>query len=274
VTDLSRMKKHVGILGTTGVRCMVVFRKVPGDESHCLIVETDHLSDMYHDNIIEICNSRESQEALELHEVLNRRTFGDGLNALQALHYKGFLRKVPVSQVTLLPFPNQKLPLELLNAQLDGKMDDYNNKAAEVKQAEINKQRADNPMSDPSDPKAIAKGLLVQADMLESEAKRKRAEALSLDPSLAPATTKTSTTKTSTTKKAATPVVEDDKKGRGRPKLSAAEKAERLEERKRKRLERDRANAAKKKTDKETSELKKAVDAKVVRDSKRSEQEA
>lgn len=263
--DLSRMKKHVGILNTTGVRCMVVFRKVPGDENNCLIVETDHLTDMYHDNIVEICNSKESQEATELHEVLNRRTFGDGLNALQALHYKGFLRKVPVSQVILLPFPNQQVPLEMVNAQIDGNMQSYQNKEATQKQAEVEAERKANPLSDPSDPAGVAQGLLIQAEMLEAEAKKKRAEAEALDPSLKPKAAKSTTVKVTT-------VTETTTKSRGRPKLSEEEKAIRAEERKVKRRERDRANAAKKKAEKEQQALTDAVNAKIVRDASRSEE--
>lgn len=250
----------MGILSTTGVRCMVVYRKVPGDESHCLIVETDHLSDMYHDNLVEICNSKESQEAGELYEVLNRRTFGDGLNALQALHYKGFLRKVPVSQVLLLPFPNQQVPLEMINAQMDGNIEEYTANSQKATEDAVAAERKANPMSDPSDSEAIAQGLIIQAEMLEMEASKKRAEAEALLPS--------------TTKSAKAATSAPASSSRGRPKLSEAEKAERAAERKIKRRERDRERAAEKKALKEEQAIKDAVDAKVVRDSKRSEQEA
>ena len=269
---MSRMKKHVGQLTTTGVRCMVVFRTVPGDEQNCLVVETDHLPDMYHDNIVEIANSKESQETNNFHEILNRRTFGDGLNALQALHYKGYLRKVPVSQVALMPFPNQKLPLEMLNAQIDGKMAAYDDKQAEVKKASDEAKRKANPMSDPSDSVGVAQGLLIQADLLEAEAAKKRQDAYALAPSLAPSKV-TEKSAVTTTAKAKSAPAETAERKRGRPSLSPEEKAIKAEERKAKRLERDRAKAVEKKIQKEEQKLQELVDAKVLRDAKRKAQE-
>ena len=242
MVDLSRMKKHTGILSNTGVRCVVVFREIPTDESMCLIVETERLPDMYHDNIIECVNSKEAQDTNDFHTVLNRRTLSDGTNALQALHYKKFLRKVPVSSVTLLPFPGQSLPLELLNAQLAGTTDEYKAKEEAKEAAAKEEEYKANPMSDPDDVVSRARGLLVQAELLEAEAARKRVEAHELAPEL------------------------DSEKKRGRPPLSAEEKAIRTEERKIKRRERDRAKAAEKKEAAAEASLTDAVDSKIVRD--------
>lgn len=252
--DMSRMKKHVGLLTNTGVRCIVVFRKIPGDEENCLVVETDRLNDMYHNSLMEFVGSPESQKTNEFSEILNRRTFPDGLNALQALHYKGLLRKTPISMVNLLPFPGQVLPLALLNAQLDGTMDQYTEKKQAKEDAAIAEQRRINPMSDPTNPEAIAQGLLLQAELLEAEAKTKRAEAYEMAPQL---------------NKAAEPV----EKKRGRTPLSPEEKAQRVEERKVKRLERDRQKAAEKKAADKKAALQKKVDDKIQRDAARADKE-
>jgi hypothetical protein len=250
--DVSRMKKHTGTLVNTGVRCIVVFRKIPGDEENCLVVETDRLNDMYHNSLMEYVASPESQKTNEFSEILNRRTFPDGLNALQALHYKGMLRKTPVSNVNLLPFPGQVLPLALLNAQIDGTVDQYNDKAKATKDAEVAEQRRINPMSDPTNPEAIAQGLLLQAELLEAEAKSKRNEAYTMAPHLLAK---------------AQPV----EKKRGRTPLTPEEKARSLEDRKVKRLERDRQKAAEKKVADKTAALKKKVDDKIQRDAARAE---
>lgn len=251
--DISRMKKHTGTLGNTGVRCIVVFRKIPGDEENCLVVETDRLNDMYHNSLMEFVASPESQKTNEFSEILNRRTFPDGLNALQALHYKGMLRKTPVTNVNLLPFPGHVLPLALLNAQIDGTVDQYNEKAKAKEDAAVAEQRRINPMSDPTNPEAIAQGLLLQAELLEAEAKSKRNEAYAMAPQLQ--------------KVAAEPT----EKKRGRTPLSPEDKAKSLEERKAKRLERDRANAAEKKASDKAAALKKKVDDKIQRDAARIE---
>lgn len=258
--DLSRMKKHTGVLNNTGVRCIVVFRKLPDDPGNCLTVETERLPDMYHDKLIEIVNSKEAQESNDFYEVLNRRTFPDGLNALQALHYKGFLRKQSIDLVTLYPFPGQALPLALANAQADGTMNEYQAQKNEEAQAEANAPIDPAAPIDLDNASSIAQGLLVQAELLEMEATSKREEAYALAPSLRPAVVE--------------PVVEaapeaKTTKSRGRPKLSEAEKAQRAEERKVKRRERDRAKAKEVREAKKAAELKAKVDDKIVRDAER-----
>ena len=240
------MKKHTGVLNNTGVRVLVVFRKLPDDEEHCLVVETDRLPDMYHDAILSMANSSEAAKTNDFYEVLNRRTFPDGTNALQTLHYKNFLRKVPISNVTLLPFPGHKLPLELLNSQLDGTLEEYNKKVNEETNAPETKS-TDNEVLDENDPTTIAKGLIIQAELLESEAALKRKEAYKLDPSLKPKTT----TSTGTKKK------------RGRPPLSPEEKAIRAEQRKQKRRERDRAKALAEKEAKKAEKIEAALQEKI-----------
>ena len=241
---MANMKKHVGILNNTGVRCVVVFRKIPDDDENCLIVETERLPDMIHDNIMECVGSPEAQQTNDFYEILNRRTLSDGTNALQALHYKNFLRKTPIEAVSLLPFPGQKLPLGMLNAQIDGTMDQYTAKESVKQKEEVAAEVAANPMSDMNDPTMRAKALMLQADMLEAEAKGKREEALALDPELG-------------VKKA------------GRPKSTPEEKAVAAEARKAKRRERDRAKAADKKSKKAEAVVQAAIDSKIVRDAER-----
>ena len=116
---IENLKKHSGQLANTGVRVAVIFRKLPNDETNCLIVETERLPDGYHDYVIQCLNSKEASETNDFYEVLHRRTFHDGLNCLTALHQKGFLRKEPVSNITMLPLPNQPVPLALINATID-----------------------------------------------------------------------------------------------------------------------------------------------------------
>ena len=240
----------------TGTRCAVVFRKVPDDDTSCLVIETDRLPDAYRDKIQEILNSKEAKDTNDLYEVLNRKTFFDGTNALQALHYKGMLKKVPVDSVTLVPFPGSTLPLALANAQIDNKVEEYNAKAETTKTPEPKTTNVD-PLSDT---KQIAAGLIVQAELLEQEAKNKRKEAYELDPSLRI-------------------IPEDEKRKKGRPPLDITEEERQLkaEQAKQKRRERDRANRAKKKAEREQAKKVEAraqrdanitasVDAKVMRD--------
>ena len=250
---IENLKKHAGQLGNTGVRVAVVFRKLPNDESHCLIVETERLPDSYHDYVIQCLNSREAVETNDFYEVLNRRTFPDGLNCLTALHQRGFLRKEPVSNVTMLPLPGQAVPLALINATIDKKVDQYiaaqNNKSAvppppEDKRTPAEKAAAAEALAAKmADPAALAKTLIAQAELLEKDAAAKREEAYAMAPDLKP--------------------------GKGRPSLPEDIKAEKAEERKEKRRERDRAKAATAKVEKVEAVLDAKVSAKIARDTAR-----
>ncbi len=240
---IENLKKHAGQLSNTGVRVAVVFRKIPNDEKNCLIVETERLPDSYHDYVIQCLNSREAVETNDFFEVLNRRTFPDGLNCLTALHQRGFLRKEPVTNITMYPLPGQAVPLALINATIDKTVDKYmaeqNAPAAPVNIPDL--VQASKVLG--GDPASIAKGLIMQAELLEKDATAKREEAYALAPELKP--------------------------GKGRPADPDEVKAEKLEERKLKRLERDRLRAAEAKQDKKDAALDAKIAAKLARDNAR-----
>jgi len=242
---IENLKKHAGQLKNTGVRVAVVFRKLPTDDKFCLIVETERLPDSYHDYLIQCLNSKEAKETNDFYEVLNRRTFPDGLNCLTALHQRGHLRKEPVSNVTMLPLPGQSVSLALINATIDNKLEEY--KAAEaVKPGEDTRtpeeqaEAAGAIAAKMQDPATMAKGLILQAELLEQDALTKREEAYALAPELKP--------------------------GRGRPATPEELKEKKAEERKEKRRERDRANAAEKRAAEKKAALDDKVNKKIIRD--------
>lgn len=241
---LEGLKKHAGQLSNTGVRVAVVFRKLPNDDKHCLIVETERLPDSYHDYVIQCLNSRESAETNDFYEILNRRTFPDGLNCLTALHQKGFLRKEPVTNVTMLPLPGQAVPLALINATIDKKVDEYmRNQQAPAAPTPPVAAPANLPVGDVV---AMAKGLILQAELLEQDAAAKREEAYTLAPDLKPT--------------------------RGRPATPEELKDQKAEERKAKRRERDQRKAAESKVEKAEAALDAKVAAKLSRDAARAAQ--
>ena len=90
------------------------------------------------------------------------------------------------------------------------------------------------------DPVAIAKGLILQAEILEKDAAAKREEAYALDPESRPS--------------------------RGRPTLPEDIKAQKLEEQKAKRRERDQRKAAEAKVEKKVAAIDAKVNAKLARD--------
>lgn len=200
-------KKHVG-RNKNGTRLAVVFREIPGAEDHCLCVETDSLTEMYHDQLLREIDSRDAQQTVDLYKVLERRHFGDGQQMLNALHNKGLLRKYPVSDITMVPMPNREVQLDIVNKQIAGTAEpsDYTADVAEpeavveavdnpvvvdtdaglvnppVNEVKVDPVKIGTPDADPA--KVAAEGKLLQARLMEEDAKKMREEAYALDPAL------------------------------------------------------------------------------------------
>ena len=201
--------KHVG-RNRHGSKVVVVFREIPDDEDHCLVVHSDSLMDMYHDQLMREVTGKDAQNTVDLFEVLERRSFGDGLQMLNGLHVKGLLKKYPVSDITMVPMPNRTVPLSLVNDQIAGKIPadatdtpvvegaktasdiaaDVNvsdtgvsidTDAGLVKPVVINKVAG---QTDEEAQKAAAESKLLQARLMEEDAKKMREEAYALDPAL------------------------------------------------------------------------------------------
>ena len=185
---MAEIMKHVGSYGEKP--CVVVFREVPNESDNCLIVESASLEDSKHDDLMNMVASLEAQESNNVSEVLSRRQFSDGTNMLNDLHFSKKLIKVPVDMVFLTPTPSQKISLQEVNAEIN-KLETGSNPPLNV-DVDPETLQTPNPVEVTGDASA-AEGLLVQAEMIEQDAKQlmedaenKKAEAYKLDPSLKP----------------------------------------------------------------------------------------
>ena len=201
--------KHVGRHAGTGQRLSVVFMSLPDEPGNALVVYSDSLPDRYHQDFMAAVESNEGQHAKNLYEVLSRKVFWHGITMLQTLHQEGHLVKVPTTSVIMTPNSNTSVPLtDILSAMKDGEtaVEPIVEEIVETKsQVDVN---VDESKKDES--KQIAQNLLVQAQLLEDDAKRKREEAYKYDPSLKPSENKVKITP-------ATDGEEPKKRGRGRP---------------------------------------------------------
>jgi hypothetical protein len=111
------MLKHVG--KHNDKRCVIVFRKIPELDHMALVVYSDLLPRMIHDEIMRALESPQGQEARELSDVLFRTIMADGHNCLESLHRNGLLKKVPTNQVLVTPTSNSSVRLDELNDILD-----------------------------------------------------------------------------------------------------------------------------------------------------------
>ena len=111
------MMKHVG--KHNNQRVVILFRKVPDEGHMCLVVYSDLLPRMYHDEIMKSLESPIGQNAKEFSDVLFRTMLPDGTNCLESLHQAGLIKKVPCNQVLVTPTNNSSVRLDELNGILD-----------------------------------------------------------------------------------------------------------------------------------------------------------
>lgn len=196
------MKKHLGVMKNTGVRIAVVFREMPDDAEHCLVAEIDRMPDKYHDAMYELINSTAAQKVNDLYEVLHKRNFPDGNNALAGLHSNKLMRKVPVDEVEMTVQPHAKVPLRMINDQI---------RANQPGGTPVTEEKPEPVATNPADE---ARRLMVKAELVQQEADSLLEQARGLAPELFT-------------------------KERGRPKKTEAEKAKTKADEKVKRKERD-----------------------------------
>jgi len=184
--------KHVGRMKTNKNKILVVFKTLPNDPDHCLVVGTAGLDDSYHNAIIDLVESQQAQDSFEFGEILATRYFPDGKPMLAALHQNRNLVRVATKDVEIMPTPTNAIGLDELNKliaeQRGVRVEDLavsNGSKSEVK--DIAK------VTDLSEPVAatsndvlsdndLAKSYRSQADAMYKEAARLRKEADLLDP--------------------------------------------------------------------------------------------
>jgi hypothetical protein len=111
------MLKHVG--KHNDKRCVIVFRKIPDLEHMALVIYSDLLPRMIHDEVMRAVESPQGQEAREISDVLFRTIMADGHNCLESLHRNGLMKKVPTNQVLVTPTTTSSVRLDELNDILD-----------------------------------------------------------------------------------------------------------------------------------------------------------
>jgi hypothetical protein len=189
------MIKHVGKHNQR--RVAIVYRKVPDEGHMALIVYTDSLPMMVHDEMMKCLESDVGQQAKELADALFRTTMADGNNCLTAIHKGGWMKKVPCNQVIVTPTIKSTVRLDELNDIMD-KLEAGGEAAERLADIDANRgirgvkqegRELGQPAIDPTRTTAsdvsddiltdavLAKQRTQQADRMEAEAKALLAEA-------------------------------------------------------------------------------------------------
>lgn len=107
------MLKHIGRHGERKV--VIAYNTVPGEDHMALVVYSDKLPPMVHDEVMKVVESPAGQTAKSLADALYRNIMADGENTLGALHKGGYLKKVQTKQVILTPNAKTSVRLDELN---------------------------------------------------------------------------------------------------------------------------------------------------------------
>jgi hypothetical protein len=194
--------KHVGRVANTGMKCVVVFREIYDDQGNvtepdkCLVVETERLPDMEHDDVVRVVESPAGQEATQFYEIAHRSMFSDGINMLVKLNNRGYLKKYSTDEIIMTPNTHTNIKLseinEVIRKQKSGMSQDdiANSMVDDTDQPPRTQSSSQNtppaPTADILDDTAIAKTMLSQAETYELEVKRLREEAYAMAPALKP----------------------------------------------------------------------------------------
>ncbi len=224
------MVKHVGKHNDRKV--VIMFREVP-DESHmCLVVYSDLLPRMIHDELMRAVESDVGQNAKEISEVMHRTYMADGRVLLTVLHQEGMIKKVPCNQVLVTPNNKSSVRLDELNnilnemakgeeavkrlAEIDSSRGMTGKRGAKAEPREVGmpqNSRTNSPVEGSISAEQYVAGVLSDADLAkqraaQAEQMRKNAESMLAEAArleaeaqtLNPTTAKTNGTRTKTTK--------------------------------------------------------------------------
>jgi len=178
------IKKHIGKVVSTDQRCVVVFMRLPDAEDKALIINTESLQPYYEQILMEVVNSPEGQQAGNLADVLSRRMVQQtGRTILEEFHNRGLMRAELVSNIVMLPRPNMPMPL----ADILAAMDPESAETAPTQNYNKFNPIANNISAASSEERLqMAHNLIVEAEMLEAEAAKKREIAYAAVPTLRP----------------------------------------------------------------------------------------
>ena len=109
--------KHTGKHSDRKV--VVLYRQVPGEDHMALVVYSDVLPRMIHDEVMKALESPIGQNSNDFADVLFRTYMQDGRIVLTVLHKEGMIKKVPTNQILMTPNAKSSVRLDELNSILN-----------------------------------------------------------------------------------------------------------------------------------------------------------
>ena len=177
------MTRHVGRHKDTNEQLAVVWMLLPDQTTHALVVHIDRVRDPLRRELMQAVSSPEAQQSEALSDAIGRRQYADTRKSiLQVLHESGQLTPMPIDEVVMTPDGNHRIPLRAVLEAL-GRLKGVEAPADTTK---FNPHTYNSGAEGQNEQTGAAKNLLIEAEMLESDARAKRAQAYRLAPSLNP----------------------------------------------------------------------------------------
>lgn len=182
-------KRHVGKIANTDQRCIVAWMQIPNREDHALCIPTDGLPPRLEQAVMQVLESAEGQAEEILANILSRRKMPDSPSStlFEALHNGRHMVAVPVSQVVMFPRPNMPFPLVDILRQM-GKLTHNTTTDESATRDKFNTHAHNKAAMSVEQRLGTARNLIIEAELLENEAKAKRARAYDLAPETQPKT--------------------------------------------------------------------------------------
>ena len=187
--------KHVGRIVSTQQKVVVMFRQIPDQPGSCLLVDVQGLSNDMHNDLMNEVESAQAQSKTDFSDHAHTHFFRDGRKMLETLHLEIKFIKLETDKVMMTPDNNTNIRLDELNEQLGSiesnpnltedqfnTMHQFSSDAVtigdEVKPDTVVGKKDTTVLDDFS----LAKGYVVQAEGMETEAKNLREQAYDLIP--------------------------------------------------------------------------------------------
>lgn len=178
------LMRHVAKISNTDQRCVVAFMQIPNRPDHALVIPTDNMPPRFEQAVMDVLVSQEGQNEESLAIALSRRLMADtGRDIFATLHEAKMLLAVPVTSILMMPRPNQPVRLVDILEQL-GRLPSGSSQAAASQADKFNPHLNNQMAGDAEQRRNVARNLLIQAELLESDAREKREMAYRNDPSL------------------------------------------------------------------------------------------
>lgn len=184
---MSKITRHEGVVRSTGSRVFVLWREIPDDPQHCLVIYRDSIPEVYNYAVTELIMGR-GQDSIDLWEVMDKIGYLDQRKMLDVLHGYGYIRKQRTCDIDMHVGNGNKICLEELNESIAAQSAPKEHKDGTVSEYNPFKPKVQD---DGVERSTIVDRLLADAQKYQELAKETFERAYTIDPtrrpSLAPA---------------------------------------------------------------------------------------